>query len=149
MFFFLFLFSDGEFRDRKMIFRDETDLVFFVLSCLVKFPTQRRASSNPANRVCLFFFLLFTSYRFSIFSRSNAHTHANKEGANTRGKAEKRQRAVRFTRFLDRMFYSGRLFTFIQTFIVLQRGYHHARRLTKMKINKMHQSLCNIKIHYD
>ena len=31
-------FSDGEFRDRDMIFRDETDLVFCFLSCLVKFP---------------------------------------------------------------------------------------------------------------
>ena len=48
-------FSDGEFRDRDMIFRDETDLVFCFLSCLVKFPAleanrwQRRASSNPGN----------------------------------------------------------------------------------------------------
>ena len=50
--------------------------------------------------MCLFFFF-FSSYRFSIFSRSNAHTHTNKEGAKTRGKAKRRQRAVRFTRFLD------------------------------------------------
>ena len=48
-------FSDGEFRDRDIIFRDETDLVFCFLSCLVKFPAleanswQRRASSNPGN----------------------------------------------------------------------------------------------------
>ena len=35
-------------------------------------------------------------------SRSNAHTHKNKGGANRRGKAERRQRAVlRFTRFVD------------------------------------------------
>ena len=52
-------FSDGEFRDRDIIFRDETDLVFCFLSCLVKFPAleanswQRRASLNPGNWVCL------------------------------------------------------------------------------------------------
>ena len=50
---------------------------------------------------CVSFFLFFPSYRFSIFSLSNGHTHTNKEGAKTRGKAERRQRAVRFTRFLD------------------------------------------------
>ena len=51
---------------------------------------------------CVSFFLFFLpSYRFRIVSRSNAHTHTNKEGAKTRGKAERRQRAVRFTRFLD------------------------------------------------
>ena len=62
--------------------------------------------------VCVFFFFS-PSYRFSIFSRSNAHTHTNKEGAKTRGKAERRQRAVRFTRFLDYrlMFDSGRSFS--------------------------------------
>ena len=49
----------------------------------------------------LFFFPFFPSFRLSICSRSNAHTHTNKEGAKTRGKAERRQRAVRFTRFLD------------------------------------------------
>ena len=48
-------FSDGEIRDRDKIFRDETDLVFCFLSCLVKFPAleanswQRRASSNSGN----------------------------------------------------------------------------------------------------
>ena len=62
---------------------------------------------------CVSFFFFFSSYRFSIFSRSNAHTHTNKEGAKTRGKAERRQRAVRFTRFLDYrlMFDSGRSFS--------------------------------------
>ena len=50
---------------------------------------------------CVFFSFFFPSYRFSIFSRSNAHTHTNKEGAKTCGKAKRRQRAVRFTRFLD------------------------------------------------
>ena len=48
-------FSDGGLRDRDIIFRDETDLVFCFLSCLVKFPEleanswQRRESSNPGN----------------------------------------------------------------------------------------------------
>ena len=84
----------------------KTDLVFCFLSCLVKIPAReanswrKRASSNPGNWVCVFFSFC-SSYRFSIFSRSNAHTHTNKEGAKTRGKAERRQRAVRFTRFLD------------------------------------------------
>ena len=55
-------FSDGEIRDRDMIFRDETDLAFCFLSCLVNIPAleanswQRRASSNAGNWVCLLFF---------------------------------------------------------------------------------------------
>ena len=99
-------FSNGGLRDRDIIFRDETDLlhVLCFFSCLVKFPAReasswrRRASPNPGNWVCVFF---SPSYHFSIFSRSNAHTHSNKEGSKTRGKAKRRQRAVRFTRFLD------------------------------------------------
>ena len=73
---------------------------------VVEFPAReatswRRRESSTIERV---FFSLFknSSYRFSIFSRSNAHTHTRKEGAKTRGKAEgPRKRAVRFTRFLD------------------------------------------------
>ena len=48
-------FSDGGLRDRDIIFRDETALVFCSHSCLVKFPAleanswQRRASWNPGN----------------------------------------------------------------------------------------------------
>ena len=111
-------FSNGGLRDRDIIFRDETDLVFCFFSCLVKFPAReanswrRRASPNPGNWVCVLFFFS-PSYSFSIFSRSNAHTHTNKEGAKTHGKAERRQRAVRFTRFLDYrlMFDSGRSFS--------------------------------------
>ena len=109
-------FSNGGLRDRDIIFRDETDLVFCFLSCWVKFPAleanswRRRVSSNPGNWVCVFFSL---PPFLSFFSRSNAHTHTNKEGAKTRGKAERRQRAVRFTRFLDYrlMFDSGRSFS--------------------------------------
>ena len=88
-------------------------------TCIVKFPARqanswrRRASPNPGNWVCVFFFFFSPSYSFSILSQSNAHTHTNKEGAKTRGKAERRQRAVRFTRFLDYrlMFDSGRSFS--------------------------------------
>ena len=60
---------------------------------------------------CVYFFS--PSYSFSIFSRSNALTHTNKEVAKTRGKAERRQRAVRLTRFLDYrlMFDSGHSFS--------------------------------------
>ena len=62
---------------------------------------------------CVSVFPFSPSSRFSVFSRSNAHTHTNKEGAKTRGKAERRQRAVRFTRFLDYrlMFDSQRSFS--------------------------------------
>ena len=48
-------FSDGELRDRDIIFSDETDLVICFLGCLVKFPAhednswRRRASSNLGN----------------------------------------------------------------------------------------------------
>ena len=48
-------FSDGGLRDRDIIFRDEKDLVFCFLGCVVKFPAseanswQRKASSNPGN----------------------------------------------------------------------------------------------------
>ena len=114
-------FSNGGLRDCDIIFSNETDIahVFCFLSCLVKFPAReanswrRRSSPNPGNWVCVFFFFSSPSYSFSIFSRSNAHTHTNKEGAKTRGKAERRQRAVRFTRFLDYrlMFDSGRSFS--------------------------------------
>ena len=34
-------FSDGELRDRDIIFRDERDLIFCFLSCLVKFSGTR------------------------------------------------------------------------------------------------------------
>ena len=53
--------SDGGLRDRDIIFRDETDLVFCFFSCLVKFPAReansrrRRASPNPCNWVWVFF----------------------------------------------------------------------------------------------
>ena len=86
-------FSDGEFRDHDIIFRDETDLVFCFLSCLVKFPALEANSWQTRAIECVFFSFFFPeSYRFSIFSWSNAHTHTNKEGPNTRGKAERRQR---------------------------------------------------------
>ena len=108
-------FSNGGLRDRDIIFRDETDLVFCFFSCLVKFPAReanswrRRASPNPGNWVCVFFSFFPHPTALAFFSRSNAHTHTNKEGAKTRGKAERRQRAVRFSRFVDYrlMFDSG------------------------------------------
>ena len=51
-------FSDGGLRNRDIIFRDETDVVFFFLGCVVTFPSleanswRRRVSSNPGNWVC-------------------------------------------------------------------------------------------------
>ena len=47
--------SDGGLRDRDIIFRDQMDLVFCFLGCVVKFPAreanswQRRASSSSGN----------------------------------------------------------------------------------------------------
>ena len=100
----------------------KTDLVFCFLSCLVKFPAReanswrKRASSNPGNWVCVSYFSFFSpSYRFSIFSRSNPHTHTNKKGAKTRGKAERRQRSVLHTRFLDYRMINVSLGAFIQS----------------------------------
>ena len=112
-------FSNGGLRDCDIIFSNETDIahVFCFLSCLVKFPAReanswrRRASPNPGNWVCVFF--SFFPHPTALAFFSHAHTHTNKEGAKTRGKAERRQRAVRFTRFLDYrlMFDSGRSFS--------------------------------------
>lgn len=48
-------FSDGGLRNRDIIFRDETDVLFFFLGCVVTFPSleanswRRRVSSNPGN----------------------------------------------------------------------------------------------------
>ena len=58
-----------------------------------------------------FFFLLLSAF---FFPRSNAHTHKHKGSAKRRGKAERGQRQVRFTRFVDYrlMFDSGRSFSF-------------------------------------
>ena len=94
-------FSDGGLRDRDIIFRDETDLVFCFLGCVVTFPAReanswrRRATSNPSNWVCVFFsFFSFPTVLAFFFLRSNAHTHINKEKAKTCGKAERRQRVA-------------------------------------------------------
>ena len=105
-------FSDGGLRDLDIIFRYENDLVLCFLGCVVKLPAReanswrRKVSSNRGNWV---FVVCFLSYRIIIFSRSNAHPHTNKEDAKTRGKAERRQKAVRVTRFQDYrlMFDSG------------------------------------------
>ena len=48
-------FSDGGLRDRDIIFRDQMDLVFCFLGCVVKFPAREanswrgRASSSSGN----------------------------------------------------------------------------------------------------
>ena len=67
-------FSDGGLGDRDTIFRDETDLVFCFLGCVVTFPAReannwwRRATSNPGNWVCVFFSFFPPSYRFSVLT---------------------------------------------------------------------------------
>ena len=111
-------FTDGGLRDRDIIFRDEKDLVCCFLGCVVKYPA-REVNSWQRKRVrilaieCVSFFPFFPSSSFTILSRLNAQTHTNKEGAKKSGKAERRQRAVRFTRFLDYrlMFESGHSFS--------------------------------------
>ena len=101
-------FSDGDLRDRDIIiFRDRNDLEFCFLGCVVKFQHGEQLTAGEERRgqilaiECVSLFPFSPSSRFSVFSRSNAHTHTNKEGAKTRGKAKLRQRVVRFTRFLD------------------------------------------------
>ena len=105
-------FSDGGLRDRDpmIIFRDETALVFCFRHSKLTAGREGRVRILAIECVFFLFCFFFPSYRFSIFSRSNAHTHINNEGAKTRRKAERRQRAVCFTRFLDKMFHSGRSF---------------------------------------
>ena len=72
-------FSDGGLRDRDIIFKDETDLVFCFLSCLVKFPAReangwrKRASSNPGNWECVFF-SLFPLPTVLAFFHDQTHT---------------------------------------------------------------------------
>ena len=113
-------FSNGELRDRDIIFRDETDLVFCFLSCWVKFPAleanswRRRGSSNPSNWVCVFvsLFPFFPFPPFLAFFHDQTHTltQTRKVQRHAKIKAKRRQKAVRFTRFLDYrlIFDSGR-----------------------------------------
>ena len=76
-------FSDGEFHDHDIIFRDETDLVFCFLSCLVKFPAleanswQRRASLNPGNWVCLSL-AFFHDQTHTLTQTRKVRTHAER-----------------------------------------------------------------------
>ena len=107
-------FSNGGLRYRDIIFRDETDLVFCFLSCWVKFPAleanswRRRGSSNPSNWVCVFVSLP----PFLAFFHDQTHTltQTRKVQRHAKIKAKRRQKAVRFTRFLDYrlIFDSGR-----------------------------------------
>ena len=73
-------FSNGGLRDRDIIFRDETDLVFCFFSCLVKFPAReanswrRRASPNPGNWVCVFFSFFPHPTALAFFFHDQTHT---------------------------------------------------------------------------
>ena len=88
-------FSDGGLRDRDIIFRDETDLVFCFLGCVVTFSAReanswrRRATSNPGNWVCVFFSFFplpnVLAFFFCFFCLTIKRT---------RGKAERRQRVA-------------------------------------------------------
>ena len=89
-------------RDRDIIFRDETGLVFCFLGCVVKF-LAHEANSCMAEKgefeswqwsLCLFFFLFFfPSYCFSIFhDQTNTPTQTRIVRGPPCGKAERRQR---------------------------------------------------------
>ena len=89
-------FSDGGSRDRDMIFGDRMYLVFLGLRGEVsgmwsKQLTKKRQLESWQLSLCAFFLSFFLSFSlalflffsffpptFSIFSRSNAHTHTNK-----------------------------------------------------------------------
>ena len=111
-------FSNGGLRDRDIIFRDETDLahVFCFFSCLVKFPAReanswrRRASPNPGNWVCLFFFFFFSHPTAFAFFHNQPYTLTETRKVPRHAQRPKGDRAVRFTRFLDYrlLFYLGR-----------------------------------------
>ena len=101
-----------------IIFRDETDFVFCFLGCVAWLGFRHaNLTAGGEERVrilaiaCVSFSLVFLSlptvlafFFCFFFLRSNAHTHINKEGANTLGKAERRQTAARFTQFLNYRF---------------------------------------------
>ena len=69
-------------------------LYFVSLAAWLSF-LHAKLTAGGEERVRILFFFFFPSYRFSIFSRSNSHTHTNKEGAKTHGRAKRRQE--RFT----------------------------------------------------
>ena len=77
-------FSDGGLRNRDIIFRDETDLVFCFLGCVVTFLAleanswRGRASSNPGNWVCVFFSFLSLPTVLAFFLTIN-RTHSHKQ----------------------------------------------------------------------
>ena len=117
------VFSDGWSRDRD-IFRDRTYLVFCFRGWVVKFRGSeancwRRRSENREFEFwqwCFFSFFLFFSFFSSWFNHffSTKRTNSPNKGGSKRGeKAERRQIAVRFTRFVDYrlMFDSGRSFS--------------------------------------
>ena len=80
-------------------------------ACVVRFP-HAKLTAGGEGRVgilaieCVSFSLVFLSLPtvLAFFLQSNAHTNLNKEGANTLAKAERRQRAARFTQFLNYRF---------------------------------------------
>ena len=120
-------FSDTGSLDRDIIFRDRTYRVFCFLGWVVKFRAReansrwRSASSNPdlAIEFVFFFTFLLSFFSFLFFLPSfrifhdQTHTLSIKGSATRREKAERRQRAIRFTRFVDYrlMFDSGRSFS--------------------------------------
>ena len=80
---------------------------------------ERRVRILAINGVCVFFSFFFPFLLFEHFSRSNAHTHSNKDSVKTamRKSRKETENAVRFTRFLDfrfEMFDLGRSFSLAQ-----------------------------------
>ena len=111
-------FSDGGLRDRDIIFRNRILYFFFSLAAWLSF-RHAKLTAGGEGRVpilaieCVFYFFS-PSYTVLAFFHDQTHTLTQtRKVAKTRGKAERRQRAVRFTRFLDYilMFDSGRSFS--------------------------------------
>ena len=86
-------FSNGGLRDRDIIFRDETDLVFCFLSCLVEFNfrhSKLTASGEGRVRIlsieCVSFFLFsfFSLPTVLAFFHDQTHTHQQGRCEDTR-----------------------------------------------------------------
>ena len=73
-------FSDGGLRDRDIIIRDEKDLVFCFLGCVVKFPTRPTANSwrkkgeVESRQLSVYLFFLFPLPPVLAFFHDETHT---------------------------------------------------------------------------
>ena len=78
-------FSDGGLRDRDIIIRDEKDLVFCFLGCVVKFPTRLTQLTQLAEKgeveswqLSVYLFFLFPLPPVLAFFHDQTHTVTRK-----------------------------------------------------------------------